>query len=178
MSNRKAKVLIVEDSAEAIYGYERNLQDKYREDFDIAFVDSLITLDEMLYDDEGYKEYDAVAIDLNLEMPQYTYDDLEDDIPEFGDAVAAGEKLPTELHGEIPLYGFDYFRLVIMARAETQKMVEEGRIILLSGHAAKLVKEKLFPLEARNCDTVTLIDRADNSVENLRLKIMELANKR
>lgn len=156
MSKNKVQILITDDAESA----RKDFCDYFRDEYILDFVDTITSLDEFLYVEEGYKTYAAIMIDLNLDMPNISRERLKKEIPEFKNMDK-----PIQLEGNIPLYGFDYFTRVILTRPETQQMVNEGRIILFSGHAAKIRKEGLFTNE--KYPHTQLIDRAEGGTEIL-----------
>jgi len=145
------KFLYMEDSNEARNNFVRNLQGNHQ----VTFASDLISLNDLLYTDRGYENFDVVLLDLSLALPaDISNDDLREAIPEFKNT-----NVPSYLEGVSNLYGFDYFRLVINTRKETKQMVKERRVILFSGHAKRLrakglYTEQLYP-------TTRLVDRAD-----------------
>ena len=162
------KILYIENTDDGRQVFSHWTSDKY----DLTIVEDLIDLDERLYDMGGYEEYDALVIDLALEMsPGIAMEDLESEIPGFSGIDY------TQVGGGITLLGFDYFKHVVNIREETEKMVAEGRVILFTGHA-KIIKrdnkytEDKFP-------TTPLIDRSDPNWTDLLEQIFNrLKNKK
>jgi len=155
------KILYLDDRREA----HNNLKQEIGRD--VVCVEDLITFDEWLYDDEGYKKYDLVILDLALELSgDIKLDDLRDEISEL-----CSDDVPTYCEARIPLIGFDYFNLVINTRAETRRMLDEGRIVLLSGHVVKLSEKEIFTKQ--KYPNVTLLDRGKKSSYVELLQIIE-----
>jgi len=151
------KVLYLEDNDNAC----KNIEEFNREEFqiDIDFVDTITALDEILYEMEEYKNYGAVVIDLSIDMPFFTKEDIVKQIPELG-----REDVPTTCTEQyIPLYGLDYYKYVIAKRSQTQKMVEEGRIIFFTGHASKIRSRGLYSEKDPLFKNTRLIDRAEKN---------------
>jgi len=149
------KILCLEDSDKACDNIEL-FNDRHN--YQIDFVDTITAFDEIIFYMEGYKTYDAFVIDLCINMPQLTREFIVERIP-----LLNLPEVPTYcVEGEnIPLYGLDYFRLVIAKRAETEAMVSEGRVIFFSGHAAKIRTRGDYDESMPVFKHTTLIDRAE-----------------
>jgi len=161
-------ILYIEDNREAQTNIRRVVDTSHR----IVYTEDLLTFDERLYDEEGFNTYDFLILDLALAMPgDITLDDLREAIPEFGPTYT-----PTYCEAYIPLIGFDYFNLVVNKRDETKAMVNEGRVVLLSGHAKKLRDKEIFTQQ--KFPNVTLIDRGEKGAYNELLKIIKTIEER
>jgi len=136
----------------------------YQEDrHKFVFVETVTALDEYIYEMEGYNTYGAIAVDLAVEMSLLPREDIVSRIP-----LLDRDDVPTKCiddsapgNPSIPLYGLDYFRLVIAKRKETQQMVSEGRVVLFSGHAAKIRSRGLYNETLAEFANTQLIDRAE-----------------
>jgi len=129
------EILYLEDRSEARKAVAPTLAGH-----NVVFVSELGSLDDFLYDEEGYKYYDVIILDASMELYVHTEDELKKIIPEFAEDDFKHSVLPSKL----PLWGFDYFKWVINARPQTRQMVKEGRVILFTGHASKLTQNGLF----------------------------------
>jgi hypothetical protein len=149
------KVLYLEDSANSF----KNIEDFNRGEFQIDFVNTVTALDEVLYEMEEYKNYCAVVMDLSIDMPFLTKENIVRRIPELD-----RKDVPTTCTEQyIPLYGLDYYKHVIAKRSQTQKMVEEGRIILFTGHASRIKSRGLYSEKDPLFENTRLIDRAEEN---------------
>ena len=163
-------ILYLEDNPVA----RKNIADFNAGRHKIDFVDKITALNEILYDEEGYKEYGAVVLDLSINMPLLTRAQIIKRIP-----LLNKPDVPTTCSDiDIPLYGLDYYRYVIAKRLETRKMVMEGRIILFTGHAQKIRNKGLYNEKDNDFITTKLIDRAArNATSDLFIEFMNIQEK-
>lgn len=163
------KVLLLED-----YGKARENVDIYfRNRFQFSYVDTVTALDEFLFDMEGYNEYGALVLDLCINMPLFTREEIVKRIPLLDCA-----DVPTECEAHILLYGLDYFKLVIAQRPETKDMVESGRVIFFSGHANKIRSKGIYDEKMIVFRHTALIDRAEeNAMPCLFSKLSDIEKK-
>jgi len=147
----KLKILYIESSTDGQNNLLMDIQGRH----EVYIVEDLIDLDTVLYDMKGYNAYDVLIVDLALEKTSgVAINELFEVIPELKTMDAF-----TVVGGGIKLLGFDYVKRVVMKRDDTRKMVEEGRIILLSGHARILKSSQEYTKEM--FPTIELIDRSD-----------------
>ena len=134
-----------------------NIDDYNQERHEIDFVDTITAFDEFLYEMNGYEKYDAVVIDLAIDMPLLTKDDIVNRIPELN-----RDEIPTKCIGiTIPLYGLDYFKYVIAVRPETENMLKDGRVLFFSGHAKKAKNRGLYDENMEIFKHTKMFDRAE-----------------
>ena len=151
------KVLYLEDnltSRREIHKFNEDYQESGNHQID--FVNTLTGFDEELYELDGYKTYAVVVVDLSINMPFLTREQIIERIP-----LLNVKGVPTTCAESIPLYGLDYYKLVVAQRVETKQMVEQGRVILFSGHAAKVVSRGLYDKQQEIFKHTELIDRAE-----------------
>ena len=152
------KVLYLEDRGLSI----ENILSGNKNRFEFKFVNTVTGIHELLIIKEGYRTYGAVVIDLSIEMPNLTKSKIIKRIPEFNI-----EGIPTVCAGNIPLYGYDYYRLVLIKHEEIKNsFINKGRIIIFSGHAAKARTEGLYNETMEIFINTPLIDRAALNATN------------
>jgi len=156
------KVLYIESHEDGRKVFREWAKDQY----DVTIVEDLIDLDELLYNRKGYDKYDALVIDLALSKAHgITIEDYCDEIPEFQDINF------TNASGSITLLGFDYFKYVVLTRPETDSMVKDKRVVLLSGHAKIVRRDNIFT--DSEFPHTELIDRADRQSMDKLAEIFE-----
>jgi len=130
------KILFLEDTKNARFA----ISNYNNEEFEISFAGDLISFHGALCEEEGYNEYGCIVLDLQIEMFMFSEEVIASCIEEFKD-----KKIPSLVPGQnMPLYGLDYYKEVIYTRPETKKMVDEGRVILITGHEYLLRRLGLY----------------------------------
>ena len=157
------QILFLEDKQEAQMAISNSLQCKYN----IKFVSELGSFNDFLYNDEGYQSHDVIIIDASMDLDGYTEEEIKDLIPYFNTT----DFVPSGVVAGLPLWGLDYFKHVVAIRAETQDMLNEGRIILFTGHASKLIHYGLFKQE--EYPDTQLINRGEADSEKKLITMLE-----
>jgi len=166
------EILHLENSHHARQVFSSEYGGGYLKGWNLCFEDTITGLHEELYDDngfytyKGYEKYDFVVIDLAISMPSLTKAEICEHIKELNIP-----EVPMLCEADIPLWGLDYYKHVIAVRPETRKMVEEGRVILFSGHAAKIREKGLYNEKDPIYVNTRLIDRGvgDSTTELVEL---------
>jgi hypothetical protein len=149
------KILYLEDNLEA----RKNIELVNDGRFQIDFIDTVTLFHAILFEQKGYESYEAIVMDLNIDMPLLLIEEISKKIPELSE-----EPTFCNIKGKnIPLYGLDYFIRVITVKNETKTMLEQGRIIFFTGHAAKIIQQKLYDKEQEEFKHVELLDRAKDT---------------
>ena len=147
-------VLYLENSGEVIEAFENYFED--RVDFDI--VDNVVAFDHFLF--SAHESYDFVIVDLSVSMKETPLEVVHEKIDEFKDKV-----IPTKVRGALPLIGYDYIKHVMQNRQKTLKMINEGRVAAISGHAESIKKEGLYTDEVFK--GIPFFDRAYSPVSDI-----------
>lgn len=147
------KVLFLEDNEDA----KKNIRIVNDDYFTINFVSTVTLFDELIFDQAGFASYDAIVMDLCINMPLMPDEQIKEMIP-----LLNSDDVPTYCNPErqsIPLWGLDYFRLVMNEKSETKSLVEQGRVIFFSGHAERIVKQGLYSADDEMFAHVELLNR-------------------
>ncbi|GHV09079.1 hypothetical protein FACS1894217_12590 [Clostridia bacterium] len=152
----KMKVLYLEDNLLAI----DNIQSANMDRFQISFVRTITAFDECLFESAEHCDYGAIVLDLCIEMPRLTKEEIvalipelnRDDVPSY---CIAGKN--------IPLYGLDYFKHVMSVRNKTKNLINQGRVIFFSGHAAKIKSRGIYDQKNEMFRNVNLFDRVEKA---------------
>lgn len=123
------KILLVDDNEEFLTSFS----EKYDKKYDILTAENIPLMDEYLFDHPGIDEFDAVLLDLDIGLGDYTADEWSEFCGEF-----SGNSYFL-LNGTRNLYGWDYYIRVICGRDITKSKL--ARFILFSGHTDALRRQ-------------------------------------
>ena len=160
------KMLILEDEI----AVAKAIRDSWEAQYETTIVSDLPDFDEYLLESPGMLAYDAVLMDLSLDLGAWAKNGLTKVFPEMrGPIIVNGTsvELPIRARGVV-LHGLTYLRQRILSNPKYRD-IAKARFTLISGHVPFVKEEHVFQRYDIDFPIDRLIDKGVDFSTNLRL---------